>query len=354
MKNFVITVVAAAFAALCPELRSENIISGQIEGLTSKDKIYAAVFDKKGLPQAVDSTNVDDKGRFTLKTRLADTEALIVALPAQDKLAMGKNAFRGRLFSIFLEGDGNVYNMKVSGGKTVITGGIYNVKAFSKIKYLTENKAPFEDIERAREDFFRANPYKYAYSAYVLKHMVQDGKMNVREGTDAYENLDSRIKLSPYGQEVFRILNFIRISSVGAKAPDFTLADKDKRDITLSDYRGKYVILVFWGSWCGASRAANPVLAQFYKEHNGKGFEMISLAAREQSEQAWMEAIKKDCLTWPQINTTSQVFDEDQVEITDAYNINYYPQCVLIDPKGIIIARGTVKNVLEKAGEIIK
>ena len=251
MKNFVITVVAAAFAALCPELRSENIISGQIEGLTSKDKIYAAVFDKKGLPQAVDSTNVDDKGRFTLKTRLADTEALIVALPAQDKLAMGKNAFRGRLFSIFLEGDGNVYNMKVSGGKTVITGGIYNVKAFSKIKYLTENKAPFEDIERAREDFFRANPYKYAYSAYVLKHMVQDGKMNVREGTDAYENLDSRIKLSPYGQEVFRILNFIRISSVGAKAPDFTLADKDKRDITLSDYRGKYVILAelqtqFW------------------------------------------------------------------------------------------------------------
>ena len=153
MKNFVITVVAAAFAALCPELRSENIISGQIEGLTSKDKIYAAVFDKKGLPQAVDSTNVDDKGRFTLKTRLADTEALIVALPAQDKLAMGKNAFRGRLFSIFLEGDGNVYNMKVSGGKTVITGGIYNVKAFSKIKYLTENKAPFEDIERARETF---------------------------------------------------------------------------------------------------------------------------------------------------------------------------------------------------------
>lgn len=354
MKNFVITVVAAAFAALCPELRSENIISGQIEGLTSKDKIYAAVFDKKGLPQAVDSTNVDDKGRFTLKTRLADTEALIVALPAQDKLAMGKNAFRGRLFSIFLEGDGNVYNMKVSGGKTVITGGIYNVKAFSKIKYLTENKAPFEEIERAREDFFRANPYKYAYSAYVLKHMVQDGKMNVREGTDAYENLDSRIKLSPYGQEVFRILNFIRISSVGAKAPDFTLADKDKRDITLSDYRGKYVILVFWGSWCGASRTANPVLAQFYNEHNGKGFEMISLAAREQSEQAWMEAIKKDCLTWPQINTTSQVFDEDQVEITDAYNINYYPKCVLIDPKGIIIARGTVKDVLEKAGEIIK
>lgn len=354
MKNLVITVVAAAFAALCPELRSENIISGQIEGLTSKDKIYAAVFDKKGLPQAVDSTSVDDKGRFTLKTRLADMEALIVALPAQDKLAMGKDVFRGRLFSIFLEGDGNVYNMKVSGGKTVITGGIYNLKAFSKIRYLTENKAPYEDIELAREDFFRANSYKYAYSAYVLKHMIQDGKMNVLEGTDAYENLDSRVKLSPYGQEVFRLLNFMRISSVGAKAPDFTLADKDKRDITLSDYRGKYVMLVFWGSWCGASRAANPALAQFYKDNKNRNFAMISLAAREQSQQAWTEAIEKDGLTWPQINTTAQTFDEDQVEITEAYNINYFPQCVLVDPKGVIIARGTVKDVLEKAGEILK
>lgn len=354
MKNLVITVAIAVLTGIYPRLQAQNVISGHVEGLTSKDKIYAAVFDKKGLPQAIDSANVDDKGRFTLKTRLADTEALIVALPAQDKLEMGKNAFRGQLFSIFLEGDGNVYNMKASGGKTVITGGIYNVKAFSKIKYLTENKAQYEDIERAREDFFRANPYKYAYSAYVLKLMVQDGKMSIREGADAYENLDSRIKLSPYGQEVFRILNFMRISSVGAKAPDFTLADKDKRDVTLSDYRGKYAILVFWGSWCGASRAVSPVLAQFYKQHKGKGFEMISLAAREQSEQAWMEAIKKDCLTWPQINTTTQTFDEDQVEIIEAYNINYYPQCVLIDPKGVIIARGMVKDVLEKAGEIIK
>jgi thiol-disulfide isomerase/thioredoxin len=119
----------------------------------------------------------------------------------------------------------------------------------------------------------------------------------------------------------------------GEQAPDFQAVLKDGRSVKLSDLRGKYVLLQFWGSWCGPCRAENPGIVQLYQKYRPQGFEVFSIGI-EQNENAWGKAIERDGMIWPWHSADLQRFDS---KIARLYNIRAIPATFLLDPEGTIL-----------------
>lgn len=130
----------------------------------------------------------------------------------------------------------------------------------------------------------------------------------------------------------------------GDKAPDFEVTLADGQKARLADLKGKYVLLHFWGSWCGPCRAENPHLATIYQQYSGLGFEVFSIGI-EQNEEAWQRAISRDGLAWRYHTMESAEFDGG---VARMYNIRVIPATFLINPDGDIMGVNLPPEQIEK------
>lgn len=120
----------------------------------------------------------------------------------------------------------------------------------------------------------------------------------------------------------------------GKAAPDFVLPNENGKLVTLSQFRGKWVILDFWGTWCPWCIKGIPQMKENYAKYKSK-LEIISIACREQSREAWLDGLKKYEMPWIQVFSDSSAVEElDMVETR--YGVDGYPTKYLINPKGII------------------
>ncbi|MBZ0098445.1 MAG: AhpC/TSA family protein, partial [Taibaiella sp.] len=120
---------------------------------------------------------------------------------------------------------------------------------------------------------------------------------------------------------------------VGAAAPEISLPTPDGKQVTLSSFRGKYVLIDFWASWCGPCRQENPNVVKAFNEFKGKNFTILGVSLDEDKDK-WLQAIKKDNLTWTHI---SDLKGWQSVAARD-YQVNGIPANFLVDPNGVIIA----------------
>ncbi len=200
------------------------------------------------------------------------------------------------------------------------------------------------DIAAAKRQYAAAHP-QGIYSAALLAETLSDS-LDVAERI--YGAFSPEVKASRYGKIIGERIK-VRPEQ---PAPNFSLTDIDGKNLKLSDFRGKWVILDFWGSWCKPCRNSNPALVELYGKYKDKGLEVIGFAARDKREKL-KEAIAEDNLTWPQINLSET---ENERDILDKFNVSLFPTKILIDPQGNIsvISRGyhkTADPVIRKVTE---
>jgi len=122
--------------------------------------------------------------------------------------------------------------------------------------------------------------------------------------------------------------------SIGHKAPDFELMDPKGKTVKLSDFRGKYLLVDFWASWCVPCREENPNVVEQYQHYKDKNFTILGVSL-DNDQAAWIKAIQDDHLDWTQVSDL-QAWNSKAVEL---YKVSAIPASFLLDPDGVIIAK---------------
>ncbi|MGN6399913.1 MAG: redoxin domain-containing protein [Flavisolibacter sp.] len=134
------------------------------------------------------------------------------------------------------------------------------------------------------------------------------------------------------------------------QAPDFTMPDTTGKPVSLSSFKGKYVLIDFWASWCGPCRAENPNVVKAYNQFKDKNFTILGVSL-DKNKNAWLEAIKSDGLTWNHVSDL-KYWDNAAAAL---YGVQSIPYNVLVDPSGRIIAEELRGNdLMETLGKVLK
>lgn len=158
-----------------------------------------------------------------------------------------------------------------------------------------------------------------------LLHMPEDSIKKI------YATLPASVLNNTWGKELKYVVSHLFI---GDKAPDFVQADTSGKKISLSSFKGKYVLIDFWASWCIPCRNENPVLVQINQKYKSRNFAILSISLDEKKE-SWLNAIKSDGLNWTHLSDLHGLKNT----VSANYNITSIPSNYLVDPSGKIIAK---------------
>lgn len=364
MKRHILFCAIALLALFITSCKDRNAftISGTISNPGSLKKIFLLEADSASVA-VVDSTNLSEQGKFQFKhiAPYANLYKIRVGGSIFDLIAKNGDAID---FSTSLTDNTHAYQVSGSDDSEKIKefNKISNFYGEKNAKITQEYQDKAQAIGKESDSLIKIYLPMFQknigdYSIEILK-FVNDNK-NSLAGFYAATSLEpgkyepqliayadaikDNFKDNPGVQRFIRQMMDLKPVSVGHKAPDFTIPGIDNKPIKLADFRGKYVMLDFWASWCVPCRRENPNVVKQYAIYKPLGLNILGISL-DQDKSKWAQAVNADKLTW---NHGSDLKNfEGATE--RLYHVEAIPSNFIIDPQGIIVAKNITGSDLEE------
>jgi peroxiredoxin len=204
-----------------------------------------------------------------------------------------------------------------------------------------------ENLQNYIKDFIDRNPHSFA-SLAAIEQLSPDTDFSYF--IKLSESLSEKHPKSEYVKAFSNRVDELKRTAIGSPAPEIKMNNPEGKTISLSDFKGKIILVDFWAAWCKPCRMENPNVVKLYKRFKDKGFEILGVSL-DRDREAWVEAIKEDGLTWPQVSDL--MFWSSPV--VKQYGFQGIPYTVLVDREGKILAKNLRGEELErKLEEILK
>mgnify|MGYP002623514809 CR=1 FL=1 len=355
IKTLLTTLTLGVALASCQ--RNSLSIHGQIDN-TPDGIIYLSALDSNFVPQRIDSTLIK-RGAFDFAKRQSTEPECFVLNFGQQNI-------------VFFAGNDNVSitgnalkpeEIDVQGSETneILDNYIKNMPGRERLYQLqTELQQTSLDDDRREELLQEAKVINDEQTVYIKQYIAENNNNTVGpfillnnlnnfsfdENEQLIEQFEQNISENKYVKLLNKILENSRAKNEARKsveinqpAPDFTLTDINGKEVTLSDLRGKIVMLDFWASWCKPCRENNKTITEVYKKFGSKGCVIVGVSV-DQDEAAWRKAVSNDKLPGYQLRDTRG--------IADKYCIKYIPFCYIIDENGTIVQKNITEEKLFK------
>ncbi|MCK9326217.1 MAG: TlpA family protein disulfide reductase, partial [Bacteroidales bacterium] len=329
--------------------------------------------------QAVHTLVTDEGGRFNLEDTASNPRLLLIQTPGKEYITLlvmdgddvNLTADRDNVRStISVTGSQQTQLLKELDSETSLAmqqldsiGRIYEeqeAKGDNPMlqQWITDEVGRIMDEQRTFVRSFIERHSSEPASLLALSHqLLQQPILDANNDFDLYERVDKELTARfPTSLLVKNLHEFVetikpqieaarKIEEMvgnGKPAPEISLPNPEGQEVTLSSFRGKYVLLDFWAGWCAPCRRENPNIVKAYNQFKNKGFEIYGVSL-DRDRQEWLDAIKTDKLTWIHVSDL-QFWNSPAAK---QYGVQSIPANFLIDPNGIIIDRNLRGGALE-------
>lgn len=354
MKKLIYMILPAMFACAAKDGVKTFEVEGSVKNSTAKT-IYLEENIPEGRPTIMDSAELKPGGTFRLKAPTKE-EALYqlrlagklvpFALLVSDRDKISVQADLANTTQPYTVQGSPATEALLAFDKKTYEQGLKIFTLGSKVDSLMKAHVP--------DSVVSTDYAKVEASAVELKAFAQDffakstSPVVTLYALSSFQNTSSNLGIKGFSKgEMANIvaaasakfpahtaLQTVKKSMAPAKAPDFTQPDANGKPVSLSSFKGKYVLLDFWASWCAPCRKDNPNVVKAYNEFKDKNFTVFGVSL-DQNKDAWQQAIRQDGLTWTHASDLKYWSNEAAV----LYGVQGIPANFLIDPQGNIIAQ---------------